>query len=259
MSRLSTHPRRRDFTGIALAVALATAPGQVDAQSPLEAERADFAHWLETDPASPYAAVYHMPIQTDVVFGPEGSGFLKGAPRATLSRGRRGISLETEDGRRAVPRNRDVALGDWRIRVSGSGNVAVLTVFAPRQDQTPAPGWFPVDESLVVEVTATLVGTFVSEVEGESFRFTAYRIPVHGSEEADISVFFQDGTSGDETYPPGRFAVLQPLGQGRYRVDFNRARNPFCAYNTAFPCPIPWGNVLDARIEAGELYAGSEY
>jgi hypothetical protein len=269
--------------GFALAMigvqALSPSPAAAQSSAALEAERADFASWLETNPASPYAAVYHQPIRGDVVFGPDGSALLRGAPETTLSRGRRGISLETADGRRSVPRNRDVPLGDWRLRVSGSGDVAVLTVFAPRGDDRPAPGWFPVDEGLVVEgeldrpgrsedrrmlgldgveVTATLAGTFETEVGGESVRFMAYRIPIHGTEEADISVFFQDGTSGDETYPPGRFVALQPLGGSRYRLDFNRARNPFCAYNTAFPCPIPWGNVLEARIEAGELYAGSD-
>ena len=273
---------RLGLTPALLALALGVpADRQAAAQSSaaLEVERADFASWLETNPASPYAAVYHQPIRGDVVFGPEGSALLRDAPEATLSRGRRGISLETTDGRRSVPRNRDVPLGDWRLRVSGSGDVAVLTAFAPRRDDKPAPGWFAVDEGLVVEgelerpgrsedrrmlgldgveVTATLAGTFTAEVADEAVSFMAYRIPVHGTDEADISVFFQDGTSGDETYPPGRFVALQPLGGGRYRLDFNRARNPFCAYNTAFPCPIPWGNVLEVRIEAGELYAGSD-
>jgi len=262
----------------ALTIALAL-PTLLAAQDPaaLEAERADYAEWLRTSPASPYAAVYHLPLQDDLIFGPGGPSVLAGAPAATLSRGRRGLSLETEDGRRSVPRNRGVAVGDWQLRVSGSGRVAVVTVFAPRDAPSEPPGWFAYDAGLVVEgelqqsdsqerrmlgldgveVTATLVGTLQGRVLAEAFALTAYRIPVPGSEEADISVFFQDGTSGDETYPPGRFVALQPLGRGQYRLDFNRARNPFCAYNTAFPCPLPWGNVLDVRIEAGELYEPS--
>jgi uncharacterized protein (DUF1684 family) len=109
-----------------------------------------------------------------------------------------------------------------------------------------------------VEVTASLAGSFEGEVLGERFALSVYRIPIAGTEEADLSIFFMDGTSGVETYPPGRFVVLQPLGGGRYRLDFNRARNPFCAYNTVFPCPLPWaGNALETRIEAGELYEPS--
>ena len=106
-----------------------------------------------------------------------------------------------------------------------------------------------------VEVSASLAGTFVGRVLDGGMTLTAYRIPIPGSEEAEISVFFRDGTSGAETYPPGRFAVLQPLGGTRYRLDLNRARNPFCAYNPRFPCPLPWpGNTLQFRVEAGELY-----
>lgn len=253
-------------------------PAALTGQSPasIEAERADFVAWLRTSPASPYAAVYHQPLRTDeLVLGPGGSSLLRRAPAATLSSGRRGLTLETEDGRRIVPRNRDVALGDWRLRVSGSDGVTVVTVFAALDREVTHPGWFPVDPAWVVEgrlvpperpgerrmlgldgveVRATAAGTLQGQVHGEAFAFTTYRVPVPGSEEADISVFFQDGTSGMETYPPGRFVTLQPLGGDRYRLDFNRARNPFCAYNTTFPCPIPWGNVLEVRVEAGELY-----
>jgi uncharacterized protein (DUF1684 family) len=46
-----------------------------------------------------------------------------------------------------------------------------------------------------------------------------------------------------------------PLGGNRYLADFNSARNPWCAYNTVFPCPAPWpGNTIRAKVEAGEKY-----
>jgi len=106
-----------------------------------------------------------------------------------------------------------------------------------------------------VAVSASLAGTFVGLVLGENVRLTAYRIPIPGSEESELTVFYRDGTSGVETYPPGRFVVLEPLGGARYQMDLNRSRNPFCAYNPRFPCPLPWsGNTLQFRVEAGELY-----
>ena len=59
------------------------------------------------------------------------------------------------------------------------------------------------------------------------------------------------------TYPAGRFVPLVPARGGRYRLDFNRARNPFCAYSSAYPCPAPWrGNTIPAPVEAGERYLG---
>ena len=43
-----------------------------------------------------------------------------------------------------------------------------------------------------------------------------------------------------------------PEPDGRYRLDFNRARNPFCAYSSAFPCPAPWrGNTIEATVRGG--------
>jgi uncharacterized protein (DUF1684 family) len=74
-------------------------------------------------------------------------------------------------------------------------------------------------------------------------------------DEAELQVFFRDSTNGNGSYPAGRFLTLDPAGAGRYRVDLNRARNPFCAYNTVFPCPPPWpGNTLPVSINAGEKY-----
>jgi len=66
---------------------------------------------------------------------------------------------------------------------------------------------------------------------------------------------FQDQTTGEESYPAGRYIdLIGPLG-GPYEVDFNRAYNPSCAYGDPgrFACPVtPSANRLDIRIEAGE-------
>ena len=59
------------------------------------------------------------------------------------------------------------------------------------------------------------------------------------------------------SYPAGRFVSLLPRPDGSYFLDFNRARNPFCAYNTVYPCPAPWsGNNLPDAVKAGERYEG---
>ena len=64
---------------------------------------------------------------------------------------------------------------------------------------------------------------------------------------------FRDRTSGDETYGAGRYVEAEPLGSGRYLLDFNRAYNPYCAYNENWSCPLPpRDNWLDVAIRAGE-------
>lgn len=253
-------------------------PTLVAAQTPpdLEAERADFARWLETAPGSPFAAVYHQPFHDDLVFGPGGAPGLEALPTATLSQGLLRLTLATADGARGVPRNRDVPLGDrWRIRVSGSRGRSVVTVFGPVRDAA-VPGWYAYDAALVVdgalepaaepesrrmlgldgvEVDASHAGTWVGRVANEAVRLTVYRMPEPGTEESDLMIFFRDATNGRGTYPAGRFLALRSLGDGRYRADFNRTRNPFCAYNGIFPCPAQWpGNAVTTAVEAGERY-----
>jgi len=43
------------------------------------------------------------------------------------------------------------------------------------------------------------------------------------------------------------------VGEGKFRVDFNLAYNPYCAYNPNWSCPIPpKENRLMVAIRAGE-------
>lgn len=248
------------------------------AQTPADvaAERADFARWLETSPVSPFAAIYHQPLAGELALGPGGDPALAALPPSSLREERRRLALETEDGTKTVPRNRDVPLGEWRVRVSGDRGRSAVTVF-DRPRAVRVPGWYPYDAELRVEgtleppsrrevrrmlaldgveVEATLAGALVTQVAGEAVRLVVYRMPEPGSEESELMIFFRDATNGDGTYPAGRFVMLLPLGNSRYRVDFNRARNPFCAYNGIFPCPLPWpGNEVGAPVAAGEKYA----
>ena len=81
------------------------------------------------------------------------------------------------------------------------------------------------------------------------------RFPGATEDEGELEIYFRDGTNGQGSYPAGRFVSLEPLPNGKYLLDFNRARNPFCAYRSVFPCPAPWpGNSIAVRIEAGEMY-----
>lgn len=65
---------------------------------------------------------------------------------------------------------------------------------------------------------------------------------------------FTDLTNGEETYGGGRYIDLQaPLAE-RVHIDFNRAYNPYCAYNDRYSCPIPpLENHIDAEVRAGVL------
>jgi uncharacterized protein (DUF1684 family) len=65
---------------------------------------------------------------------------------------------------------------------------------------------------------------------------------------------FNDNTNAETTYGGGRFMDTYIPEGDTLILDFNKAYNPYCAYNSKYSCPIPpEENFLDTRIEAGEL------
>ena len=80
------------------------------------------------------------------------------------------------------------------------------------------------------------------------------RMRVLTGEEGDLYIPFRDATCGAATYLGGRYVPVTPLPGGLYEVDFNRATNPYCAYDPEFSCPLPPPeNHLSSAIAAGEL------
>ena len=63
---------------------------------------------------------------------------------------------------------------------------------------------------------------------------------------------FTDQTNGDQTYTGGRYIDLS-IPKGNFiLIDFNKAYNPYCAYNKKYSCPIvPSVNALDIKVMAG--------
>ena len=99
------------------------------------------------------------------------------------------------------------------------------------------------------------LGRFLFEHGGRSFR-----LEVFGSDQdAGLSVFFTDETNGRQTYGAGRYAPVTRSGEGTWVLDFNRAYNPFCAYNPDYICPLPpEHNRLPFAVPAGELTPGPD-
>jgi uncharacterized protein len=65
---------------------------------------------------------------------------------------------------------------------------------------------------------------------------------------------FNDATNGTTTYGGGRYLDLEIPKEGskKIRIDFNKAYNPYCAYNHTFSCPIPPSeNNLSVAIPVG--------
>ena len=63
---------------------------------------------------------------------------------------------------------------------------------------------------------------------------------------------FMDTTNGNESYGGGRYLDLETPKGDIIILDFNKAYNPYCAYNFKYSCPIPpLENHLDISIKAG--------
>jgi uncharacterized protein (DUF1684 family) len=63
---------------------------------------------------------------------------------------------------------------------------------------------------------------------------------------------FSDFTNGNETYIGGRYVDLRIQKCTTWKIDFNKAYNPYCAYNYEYSCPIvPLENDLNVAVLAG--------
>ncbi|NUY79758.1 DUF1684 domain-containing protein [Flavobacterium sp. MAH-1] len=92
-------------------------------------------------------------------------------------------------------------------------------------------------------------------LDGKSCKLNIYRnIELSKKEGYHDYLFlpFSDLTSGKETYIGGRYIELRETKGETVTIDFNRAFNPYCAYNHNYSCPIvPLENDLAVEIKAG--------
>ncbi len=102
-----------------------------------------------------------------------------------------------------------------------------------------------------------LVGELQFTLQGQPRSLGAF--VEEGTQQIDrLFVPFADLTTGKDTYAAGRYLDIQPTGTGYYTIDFNRAYNPYCAYNASYECPYPPpSNRLDVAITAGEKVPGA--
>ncbi|MBN1571116.1 MAG: DUF1684 domain-containing protein [Acidobacteria bacterium] len=96
-------------------------------------------------------------------------------------------------------------------------------------------------------------GYFDFQVENQACRLNVYRLEDASGSGASLFMPFRDSTSGKETYAAGRYMDLDENTSGMYDLDFNRAYNPYCVYNSEYSCPVPPAeNTLTVPIRAGE-------
>lgn len=93
------------------------------------------------------------------------------------------------------------------------------------------------------------------EIDGKQFKLNVYQnielIQKPGFNDY-LFLPFSDKTNGKETYIGGRYLDMRMPKSKTVIINFNKAYNPYCAYNYKYSCPIvPLENDLDIEIEAG--------
>ncbi len=150
--------------------------------------------------------------------------------------------------------------------------------FFARDGQSPlTPGqkktfkglrYFPINPDLDLEVTVeefndrqrVEMQTTTGDIQVYE-RYGKFSFSV-GDQRAELTIYhsadgyflpFVDSLAGKETYPAGRYLEPVALGNDRFKVNFNLAYNPYCAYNEYWSCPLtPFENHLRVPIRAGE-------
>lgn len=107
-------------------------------------------------------------------------------------------------------------------------------------------------------------GTLQFEVKGNSYELALYQSQKslsHPIYKHYLFLPFKDLTNSDTSYGGGRYidVKISEIESGHFKLDFNKAYNPWCAYSAGYNCPIPPAeNHLNMAITAGEsIFAGS--
>ncbi len=89
-------------------------------------------------------------------------------------------------------------------------------------------------------------------LKGKPYQLEVYKGTDEEEEENYLFLPFMDATNGQETYGGGRYIDLTIPKEDTLVLDFNKAYNPYCAYNKKYSCPkVPKVNSLPIQIKAG--------
>jgi len=165
-----------------------------------------------------------------------------------------------------------LVLGDVQVWVHQSGERPAIRVRDrnnPLRKTFTGMKWYPVNEMYRVEATfepydkpktvqvPNLLGDIDTMTSPGTVSFSLGGKTIHmaavAENENELWFIFRDLTSGHETYPAARFLYTPTPVNGKVPLDFNKAENPPCAFNSYATCPLPpEENRLQVRVEAGE-------
>ena len=118
-------------------------------------------------------------------------------------------------------------------------------------ERLPSPAFIKVTDTKGKTQDYVDYGRFPIEHDGVVATLQVHR-PVDHPDQYFIAFF--DSTNGGETYEGGRYVHLDSVDTHRFILDFNKAYNPYCAYDSSWICPIPpRANALPFAVRAGMM------
>ena len=121
------------------------------------------------------------------------------------------------------------------------------------------PQWFQLESSGKEKKTYRVYGTLSFTLNNTPVKLNLYQSQslMQDPEFKDYLLLpFTDGTSGNETYQSGRYLDFKTsdIKNNTLVLDFNKAYNPYCAYEAdKYNCPMPpKENAIPIEIKAGE-------
>jgi len=121
--------------------------------------------------------------------------------------------------------------------------------------RSPDSDWFDMKTTTSRVSRERVFGLVSFKINNKRYQLNVYQgqdlIKKEGFEDY-LFLPFIDNTNGDESYGGGRYIDLRiPVGD-TIIIDFNKAYNPYCAYNEKYSCPIvPRVNYLPIEVKAG--------
>jgi uncharacterized protein (DUF1684 family) len=186
-----------------------------------------------------------------------------------------GKPIRTAELRPGTPADEGLQFGDLTMVVIRRGTRLALRVWdrtAPSRHGFTGLKWHPIDvdwridaryvpleDSPTVKVM-TVLNELVEMKHPGYVEFTigdrTHRLLalLESPDAKQLFFMFRDDTSGKTTYAAGRYLYAPLPVDGRVVLDFNKAKNPPCAFTEHATCPLPPPrNRLMIKVEAGEL------
>ncbi|MEN3324882.1 DUF1684 domain-containing protein [Mariniflexile soesokkakense] len=121
--------------------------------------------------------------------------------------------------------------------------------------RTPNTAYFNMKTTTDRVSKERVYGVLTFKLKGKSYQLNIYQgkdLMEREGYEDYLFLPFLDETNGLESYGGGRYIDARIPKGDTMEIDFNKAYNPYCAYNDKYSCPIvPRENYLKTRIEAG--------